>query len=134
MTTGEKIRQRREELGMTQKELADKLGYRSKTSILKLEQDQGGIKQSKIIQIAEVLGMRPIDLIDKPDNFEARAISYQTYLDSSPAMYALNELVKKNADNSAYIDHLLEYATALDLLYATQAKDPSTSKKRKKKG
>lgn len=117
MTTGEKIKARREELGMTQKELADKLGYRSKTSILKIEQDVCGIRQSKIIEIATVLGMRPIDLIDKPDNFEARAISYQTYLDNNPAMYELNDIIKKYADDNTFIDKVLEYVQALDLLY-----------------
>lgn len=117
MTTGEKIKQRREELGMTQKELADKLGYRSKTSILKIEQDVCGIRQSKIIQIAEALGMRPIDLIDKPDNFEARAIAYQTYLDNNPTMYELNDIIKKYADEPTFLAKVLEYVQALDLLY-----------------
>ena len=34
---GKRIRRRREELGMTQEELADKLHYKSKTTIAKIE-------------------------------------------------------------------------------------------------
>lgn len=37
MTIGERIKKRRLELGMTQDELAKKLGYKSRSSVNKLE-------------------------------------------------------------------------------------------------
>ena len=59
MTIGQRIRQRREELNMTQEELAHKIGYKSKSSINKIEIDVQQLKQSKIKEIAEALQTTP---------------------------------------------------------------------------
>lgn len=50
-----RIRERREALHMTQEELASKLGYRSRSSINKIEQEARGLPQKKIVKIAEAL-------------------------------------------------------------------------------
>ncbi len=54
-----RIRQRREELGMSQDELAKKLGYKSRSSINKIEKGENDIPQSKIIAFAEALDTTP---------------------------------------------------------------------------
>lgn len=59
MTIGERIRQRREELNMTQDDLAKKLGYISRSSINKIELGHNNLKQSKIVQIAHALDTTP---------------------------------------------------------------------------
>ena len=56
---GERIKKRREELGLTQEELAKKLGYKSKSSINKIEMNKNDISQSKLIQFASVLDCSP---------------------------------------------------------------------------
>ena len=43
-----RIKSRREELGLTQDELARKLGYKSRSSIQKIEKGENDIPQSKI--------------------------------------------------------------------------------------
>lgn len=48
MTIGERIKARRDELGMSQEELAHKIGYKSKTSINKIELGIQELRQSKI--------------------------------------------------------------------------------------
>ena len=58
-TIGSRIRRRREELGMSQNELAQKLGYKSRSTINKIELDQRNLKQSKIMAIAEALSTTP---------------------------------------------------------------------------
>ena len=55
----EKIKKRREELGMTQEELAEKMGYRSKTSIHKIEQKRTDLPLSRVIEFAKVLSVTP---------------------------------------------------------------------------
>lgn len=55
MTIGKRIRTRREQLGMSQEELAHKIGYKSKSSINKIELDIQQLRQSKIKQIADAL-------------------------------------------------------------------------------
>lgn len=52
---GLRIKARRKELGMTQAELAKKLGYKTKSSITKIEQGVSDITQTQVRQFAEVL-------------------------------------------------------------------------------
>ena len=47
-----RIKARREKLGMSQEELATKLGYKSRSTINKIEMGKNDITQSKIIAFA----------------------------------------------------------------------------------
>lgn len=58
MTTGERVRALRELLGLTQEELARKLGYKDKSTIGHIEQGRD-IPRKTIIQLAEALGTTP---------------------------------------------------------------------------
>ena len=58
-TIGSRIRNRREELGLSQEELGKRLGYKSRSSINKIELDQRNLTQSKIKAIADALGTTP---------------------------------------------------------------------------
>ena len=57
MTIGERIRARRNELMMSQRELCDKMGYSNHSTIGKIETNKVDIPQSRIVQFAEVLGV-----------------------------------------------------------------------------
>lgn len=59
MTIGERIRFRREELHLSQEELAKRLGYKSRSSINKIELGLYNLKQSKIKAIADALETTP---------------------------------------------------------------------------
>ena len=54
-----RIRQRRESLGISQDELAKKLGYKSRSSVNKIEKGENDIPQSKIVAFAEALSTTP---------------------------------------------------------------------------
>jgi transcriptional regulator with XRE-family HTH domain len=58
----------RKRLGMTQEELAKKMGYKSKSTINKIELGINDIPQSKIVQFAEVLGTTPAHLMGWNDD------------------------------------------------------------------
>lgn len=58
-TIGSRIRNRREELGLSQDELGKRLGYKSRSSINKIELDQRSLTQSKIKAIADALETTP---------------------------------------------------------------------------
>ena len=60
---GRRIKERREELKMTQQELADRLGYRNKSSIAKIETATNDIVQSKVVEFAKVLDTTVADLM-----------------------------------------------------------------------
>ena len=68
-TIGSRIRNRREELGLSQDELGKRLGYTSRSSINKIELDQRNLRQSKIKAIAEALETTPAYIMgwDEPD-------------------------------------------------------------------
>lgn len=57
------IKNRRIELGMTQSDLANKLGYADKSMIAKIESGKVDLSQSKITAFADALNIKPSDLM-----------------------------------------------------------------------
>ena len=55
MLIGDRISTRRKELGMTQSELAKKMGYKSKAAISKIETNVNDITQSAVVKFANAL-------------------------------------------------------------------------------
>ena len=55
MSLGENVKKRRLELGLTQQELADALGYKTRSSIAKIEQDSTHIPDNKLSSLSNVL-------------------------------------------------------------------------------
>ena len=58
-----RIKARREELDMSQDELAKLMGYKSRSSINKIEKGENDIPQSKIVALAEALHTTPAYLM-----------------------------------------------------------------------
>ena len=58
-----RIRQRREALGISQEELAQRMGYRSKSSITKLEKGVNDIPRAKVDELAQALETTPAYLM-----------------------------------------------------------------------
>jgi transcriptional regulator with XRE-family HTH domain len=74
---GNKVRQRREELGLSQDELARRCGYKSRSSINKIELNINDVTQSKILVLAKALETDPmwllkedVETFDTPEAFE----------------------------------------------------------------
>ena len=70
MEIGDRIRARREELGISQEELAKAIGYKSRSSINKIEIDGRGLPQDKIMLIAKALRVTPSYLMGWAENDE----------------------------------------------------------------
>ena len=87
-TIGLRIRELRSEAGMTQEELARRLGYKSKTTINKIEMGERSLTQTKIKQIADILRVSPMYIMgwEQPynnmdstsDNMESALEGYYT--------------------------------------------------------
>lgn len=78
MSLGEKIKKRREELGLSQEDLALMLGYKSRSSIAKIEADINDLTQSKIVAFSEALCTTPAYLMgwtDDPINYDDPSIT-----------------------------------------------------------
>lgn len=65
---GKRIKEKRIELGITQEELAAKLGYKSKTTIAKIEKGTNDITQSRVVDFANVLNTTPAYLMGWTDS------------------------------------------------------------------
>lgn len=71
MTIGERIKSRREEIGLSQQQLAEKLGYKSKVTICKIENGERELRQKSIKVIADALLTTPAYIMgweDKDEN------------------------------------------------------------------
>lgn len=62
------IKKRREELGMSQRELARRCGYKDNTTLVKIEQGVVDISISRLYKIAKALNTTPIALTGWLDN------------------------------------------------------------------
>lgn len=63
MSLGQNIRMYRERLGLSQEELAKRLGYKDRSTIAKIESNVNDITQSKIVAIAAALETTPAALM-----------------------------------------------------------------------
>ena len=72
MEVGERIRMRREELNMTQDELARKVGYTSRSSVAKVESNANGMVQSKLVAFANALQTTPAYLLGFDEQSEKK--------------------------------------------------------------
>lgn len=67
MTNGERIKKFRIERGLTQDELAKLVGYRSRSSINKIELDKQELVQSSIVAFSNALNVSPLELLGIED-------------------------------------------------------------------
>lgn len=73
---GSRIKAKRNELGLSQRELAARLGYKDHTTLTRIEAGKVELSQSNIVKFAKVLGVKPGYLMgweEKPEEFGALA-------------------------------------------------------------
>ena len=110
MTIGERIKQRRNELNMSQDELAKKVGYKSRSSIQKIESARS-LPITKVEKMAVALECKPsylmgwestkieIDVEPTPDVKRAMEL-YKQYAKVSPEIQAAIETLLKSAQQN----------------------------------
>ena len=83
MTVGEKVKMLRERLNWTQDDLAKAVGYKSRTTIGKIESGENDPTQKNLMKLAAALGVSPAQLLEDdedkakpPKTREARIISH----------------------------------------------------------
>lgn len=104
---GNRIKNKRIELNMTQEELALKSGYTSRSSVNKIELGLVDIPQSKIASIASALGVSPAyllfgDVFTDKDNSELRPVNLKKF----PMLgeIACGKPIFANEEHETYID------------------------------
>ena len=84
MQLKDRIRQRREELGLSQDELAKRLGYKSRSSINKIELGKTDIAQSKIVAFANALNTTPGYLMGNENKIPSNIIPIDASMEFVP--------------------------------------------------
>lgn len=108
---GRRIRLCRENMHMSQETLAKMLGYKSKSSINKMESGINDIPQSTLKQIADILHTTPTFLIDGKTPEPAKPINLHDLLQSSQVMFfskngkPISEQARNEIKN--YIEYVL---------------------------
>ena len=138
-TIGSRIRHRREELGLSQDELAKRLGYKSRSSINKIELDQRSLTQSKIKAIADALETTPSYIMGWDESDQYFPNKYQFSLRCSSAVSSLVPLTPSEEHllglyrsfNDEGQEKLLAYAEDLDRtgIYKNNRESDVVSKK-----
>lgn len=67
MTIGERVKARRQELGLTQRDLAKRMGYTDHTTITRVEAGKVDLPMSRISQFADALRVSPSYLMGWED-------------------------------------------------------------------
>nr|DAX70589.1 MAG TPA: helix-turn-helix domain protein [Caudoviricetes sp.] len=89
MTLYDNIKTLRENLKMSQDELARKVGYKDRTSIAKIESGKIDLAQSKIFAFAEALNTTPEDLMGLQYYNDPEVAEYANKLKDNPDMRLL---------------------------------------------
>ena len=106
---GKKIKQRREELGLSQDELARMLGYKHKSSINKIELGAADVPRAKVPAFAKALGMTAIEFSGWTEERkngrteERKALSFSYCMEQQ--MRILGWVVLYDADGNVILTH-----------------------------
>lgn len=109
-TVGEKIRIRREQLGWSTRELADKMGYAHKSAISRIENGERELSPSKTKHFAEVLGVTVAFLMDWENSSVADlTVRLQSDAGFFDLVNSLNKLSdEQQASIKQFVDMLLK--------------------------
>lgn len=107
---GKRIKERRLELGLTQTELAQRLGYNSKVSVCKVESGYDNLTSDRIAKFAQALNCDPGDLMgwgayDLVDYKEEEIIHSFITLDKASRMRVLQKLMSYEAEQMRGVDN-----------------------------
>lgn len=93
---GDLIKRKREELGLSQEELARILGYKHKSSINKIELGLADVPRTKVPAFAKALGMNVIDFSGWSD--ERARLSFSYCMEQQLALLGYNLLYSTDGD------------------------------------
>lgn len=102
MAIGDRIKERREQLGITQQQLAERLGYKSKSTINKIEMGINGISQKKIVDFAKAL-QTTIEYLMEMDSNSVEEIEHPEYY-TNPETAAIAQQIYDDSDLHALFD------------------------------
>lgn len=109
MTNGERIKHFRIKKGLTQDELAQLVGYKSRSSINKIELDKQELVQSSIVAFSKALDVTPLELLGLKDEVNKTVKSHPRSDDEWTALEEKMLMLSKSDIKKAidYVDKLI---------------------------
>ena len=95
MTIGDRIRIRRTELGLTQSELAHRLGYTSRTSVCTIEKNKEDLTTTRVKKFADALETTPAYLMGWEEESN-KPVSFSLDISSEVLEQECNDKYEKN--------------------------------------
>jgi transcriptional regulator with XRE-family HTH domain len=114
MTLGDRVKHLREKQGMTQEELAQKLGKKSKSTVAHIETGNRDIPRSMVVELAKILNVSPCYLMgweeeknNAPVEVDKSVIASLLKTFSDEELHKIAELSREEAVEVVnYIDNL----------------------------
>ena len=91
MTVADRVKLRREELGMSQEELAHKMGLKSRSSITRIEKSGDEISLKDVERLSEALDCSPLYLMDWSDDVHYKPKNLEPVMVAEKAKYGTND-------------------------------------------
>jgi transcriptional regulator with XRE-family HTH domain len=110
MEIGDRIKQRRMDLGWSQRELANKMGYSDNSTLARIEQGKVEVYQGRIEQFADVLGVSVAYLMGWEEEQKKNDIQADIILkmrSDSTFMSVVESLYKLDSDKLESINQML---------------------------
>lgn len=102
---GKRIREKREARGITQEQLAEKLGYKNKSSIAKIETGTNDITQSKVVAFAKALDTSVAYLMGWEEDIDAQdSLSREDEQDIAKKLESMMKELTENKHVTLYFD------------------------------
>ena len=98
-----RIKQRREELGLSQEELARAAGYKDRSTIAKIENGTNDVTQTKIAELSKALKISPVDLMGWGEDHSANEPKISMNLDLKTMEY-IEKIKKLSAEQQKLLD------------------------------
>ena len=133
MTVADRIRQKREELHLSQEELARKIGNKDKSTISKIEKSGNDISMKNIKRISEALGVSSQYLMGWEESSKElrKEIIHNEFLISEAKLKGNKELLKELQEKGDYLSY--KYSQQYDNYLATKFEDNSEKEEKTQK-
>lgn len=106
MTIGDRIKARRAEMELTQRELAARLGYKDHTTLARIENGKIDLPQSRLEKIADALNVTPGFLLGWEDEPEARGSLAAEVLKNPALLRVVENFLKLSAEDQETVSRL----------------------------
>lgn len=108
MSIGKRIKDRRTELKISQRELAAKLGYSDHTTVTRIEADKVDLSQSRLKQFASVLDVSVGYLMGWEENPEEAGVLAALTLKDPRVLNVVQKYLSLDETDKNIIDSLIE--------------------------